>query len=297
MNSEGSGNNSSSFKPSNFQQSSNTTSEMSSTQASLPSISNITSLPKIPFFPPSPSSFNGHYSPSSNQLHQSNSPNIINKSPGPSPSGTTKFLPTSNPHFSSEPSSPRSSSNDRSESEEDNTGINGNSISDPNIHFSFSNGRSTSGKERISSKAHVSKACSNCKRAHLACDSSRPCRRCLSVGRGDTCIDLQHKKRGRPRLRRTENLQGNETTDLNVLDHQNSPKNSQNQQNTPPPPTSQSVSQNSPQPPTQSQTQTPPTNSNSPKTTSKSKTPRKSSSENSNQPAVFFFFFFFFFFF
>ncbi|UZJ53858.1 hypothetical protein CBS101457_003178 [Exobasidium rhododendri] len=53
-------------------------------------------------------------------------------------------------------------------------------------------------------KSHVPSACLNCKRAHLACDVSRPCRRCINLGKTDTCIDVQHKKRGRPRLRDRE---------------------------------------------------------------------------------------------
>lgn len=29
---------------------------------------------------------------------------------------------------------------------------------------------------------------------------SRPCKRCSAVGKCDTCIDIKHKKRGRPKL-------------------------------------------------------------------------------------------------
>jgi len=47
-------------------------------------------------------------------------------------------------------------------------------------------------------KKHCSKACINCKRAHLACDTSRPCKRCVSQGRTD-CVSVEHKKRGRPK--------------------------------------------------------------------------------------------------
>ncbi|KAH7130628.1 hypothetical protein B0J11DRAFT_430600 [Dendryphion nanum] len=50
-------------------------------------------------------------------------------------------------------------------------------------------------------KAHVPSACVNCKKAHLSCDVQRPCGRCVSSGKQDTCKDVQHKKRGRPRLR------------------------------------------------------------------------------------------------
>lgn len=64
---------------------------------------------------------------------------------------------------------------------------------------------STSAETETSSrkavKAHVSSACLNCKRAHLACDAERPCRRCTKLGKTATCVDVQHKKRGRPRLK------------------------------------------------------------------------------------------------
>ncbi|KAF7727198.1 hypothetical protein EC973_007896 [Apophysomyces ossiformis] len=50
-------------------------------------------------------------------------------------------------------------------------------------------------------KSHVPSACINCKKAHLACDVSRPCKRCVSMGKTDTCQDIKHKKRGRPKLR------------------------------------------------------------------------------------------------
>ncbi|CAG8972189.1 hypothetical protein HYALB_00007331 [Hymenoscyphus albidus] len=34
-----------------------------------------------------------------------------------------------------------------------------------------------------------------------ACDAQRPCSRCTTNGKEDACVDVQHKKRGRPRLR------------------------------------------------------------------------------------------------
>ncbi|TRX96815.1 hypothetical protein FHL15_002121 [Xylaria flabelliformis] len=59
----------------------------------------------------------------------------------------------------------------------------------------------TSPKSQRKTKGHVASACVPCKRAHLRCDAQRPCSRCLSNGKEDACIDVQHKKRGRPRLR------------------------------------------------------------------------------------------------
>ncbi|KAI8098014.1 ribose 5-phosphate isomerase A-domain-containing protein [Gilbertella persicaria] len=52
---------------------------------------------------------------------------------------------------------------------------------------------------------HVSAACVNCKKAHLACDVSRPCNRCVATDKADTCRDIQHKKRGRPKMMRDAN--------------------------------------------------------------------------------------------
>ncbi len=69
---------------------------------------------------------------------------------------------------------------------------------------------------RRRNKAHVASACSNCKRAHLACDGShhlysqhgpltllvaRPCKRCVGLGKTGSCADVEHKRRGRPRLK------------------------------------------------------------------------------------------------
>ncbi|KAK1593870.1 uncharacterized protein LY79DRAFT_513830 [Colletotrichum navitas] len=59
----------------------------------------------------------------------------------------------------------------------------------------------TSPKTQRKTKGHVASACVPCKRAHLRCDAQRPCSRCTSNGKEDACVDVQHKKRGRPRLR------------------------------------------------------------------------------------------------
>ncbi|KAG9248129.1 hypothetical protein BJ878DRAFT_476749 [Calycina marina] len=59
----------------------------------------------------------------------------------------------------------------------------------------------SSSKVARKTKGHVASACVSCKRAHLRCDSQRPCSRCLNNGKEDACVDVQHKKRGRPRLR------------------------------------------------------------------------------------------------
>ncbi|KAK2590476.1 hypothetical protein QQS21_011849 [Conoideocrella luteorostrata] len=56
-------------------------------------------------------------------------------------------------------------------------------------------------KSQRKTKGHVASACVPCKRAHLRCDAQRPCSRCISNGKEEACVDVQHKKRGRPRLR------------------------------------------------------------------------------------------------
>jgi len=79
-------------------------------------------------------------------------------------------------------------------------------------------------KEKARNKP-VMKACVNCKRAHLACDNERPCRRyvadylffflsfqcpkkencsCITANKQDSCVDVEHKKRGRPKLQKTK---------------------------------------------------------------------------------------------
>lgn len=58
--------------------------------------------------------------------------------------------------------------------------------------------RSKSTKILGKRQKHVRKACIHCKKAHLACDESRPCKRCVHLGKTD-CIDVEHKRRGRPR--------------------------------------------------------------------------------------------------
>lgn len=50
-------------------------------------------------------------------------------------------------------------------------------------------GESSSGK-RVGGKPNVASACGPCKRAHLACDVNRPCKRCVNMGKEDQCEDV-----------------------------------------------------------------------------------------------------------
>jgi hypothetical protein len=54
-------------------------------------------------------------------------------------------------------------------------------------------------KPKTKRQKHVGRACVHCKKAHLACDESRPCKRCLHLGKTD-CVDVEHKRRGRPKI-------------------------------------------------------------------------------------------------
>lgn len=48
--------------------------------------------------------------------------------------------------------------------------------------------------KRVGGKANVSSACGPCKRAHLACDVARPCKRCVNMGKEDQCEDVPVSK-------------------------------------------------------------------------------------------------------
>ncbi|KAJ5894834.1 hypothetical protein N7495_006525 [Penicillium taxi] len=61
--------------------------------------------------------------------------------------------------------------------------------------------RSLTQKSTRRTKAHVASACVNCKKKHLGCDPARPCRRCVLSGKASSCVDVTHKKRGRPPLK------------------------------------------------------------------------------------------------
>ncbi|KAH3904168.1 hypothetical protein HBI56_116070 [Parastagonospora nodorum] len=50
-------------------------------------------------------------------------------------------------------------------------------------------------------RAKAAPACVCCKKAHLSCDTQRPCGRCIASGKQDICKDVQHKRRGSPLLR------------------------------------------------------------------------------------------------
>ncbi|KAJ3309918.1 hypothetical protein HDV04_005548 [Boothiomyces sp. JEL0838] len=63
---------------------------------------------------------------------------------------------------------------------------------------------------------HVGKACVHCKKAHLACDSNRPCKRCKHLGKDD-CVDVEHKRRGRPKSTKRKDKEFKELEFLSTM--------------------------------------------------------------------------------
>ncbi|KAJ5102372.1 hypothetical protein NUU61_004594 [Penicillium alfredii] len=74
--------------------------------------------------------------------------------------------------------------------------------------------RSFAHKSTRRTKAHVASACVNCKKKHLGCDPARPCRRCVLSGKASSCVDVTHKKRGRPPLKAEDSSLRSYTTHL-----------------------------------------------------------------------------------
>ncbi|KAF9517682.1 hypothetical protein BS47DRAFT_1371302 [Hydnum rufescens UP504] len=50
------------------------------------------------------------------------------------------------------------------------------------------------GQTKPPKKKKASRACAHCQKAHLTCDDSRPCQRCLKRGMADSCVEGQRKK-------------------------------------------------------------------------------------------------------
>lgn len=48
-------------------------------------------------------------------------------------------------------------------------------------------------------RKQVKKACTNCRKAHAACDETRPCQRCRDNNLHASCVDVKRKKRTRQR--------------------------------------------------------------------------------------------------
>lgn len=57
-------------------------------------------------------------------------------------------------------------------------------------HNNSGGGNRPASIKRVGGKANVSSACAPCKKAHLACDVMRPCKRCVNMGKEELCEDV-----------------------------------------------------------------------------------------------------------
>jgi len=53
--------------------------------------------------------------------------------------------------------------------------------------------------DREAEQVRIAYACNMCRISHAACESTRPCWRCVSMGKAHLCADVVLRKRGRPR--------------------------------------------------------------------------------------------------
>ncbi|OLL26056.1 Transcription activator of gluconeogenesis ERT1-2 [Neolecta irregularis DAH-3] len=54
-------------------------------------------------------------------------------------------------------------------------------------------------RRRRRNKPNVGVACTNCRQGHYSCDSDRPCAKCVSRGKEDSCVSGQYRYCGRRR--------------------------------------------------------------------------------------------------
>ena len=60
----------------------------------------------------------------------------------------------------------------------------------PATHSVVSESVIAANARRTGGKPNVASACGPCKRAHLACDIERPCKRCVHMNKEDKCEDV-----------------------------------------------------------------------------------------------------------
>ena len=129
-----------------------------------------------------------HFHPS----QQSYGASTNNRSPPPTPTTTIPFMSAPGSYPSSQGSGTYDVSHTNSHrvgeaSSSRGTVSPGEARSGPNGNGS---GSGRNAVKRIGGKANVSSACGPCKKAHLACDIQRPCKRCTNMGKEDQCEDV-----------------------------------------------------------------------------------------------------------
>lgn len=134
-----------------------------------------------------------HYYPPSLQQQQQQPQQLphyeanVNRSPPPTPVTAIPFMSAPGSY----PSSQGSGSYDAAQLNAHRTGEASSSRGtvSPGAARSGPNGTGR-GAKRTGGKANVSSACGPCKKAHLACDVQRPCKRCTNMGKEDQCEDV-----------------------------------------------------------------------------------------------------------
>ncbi|ELR23867.1 uncharacterized protein ACA1_123860 [Acanthamoeba castellanii str. Neff] len=51
-------------------------------------------------------------------------------------------------------------------------------------------------------KKGIARSCNLCRQSHTACETTRPCKRCVRIGKAQLCADIPLRKRGRPKTSR-----------------------------------------------------------------------------------------------
>lgn len=51
-------------------------------------------------------------------------------------------------------------------------------------------------------KKGIARSCNLCRQSHTACEATRPCKRCVRIGKAQLCADIPLRKRGRPKTSR-----------------------------------------------------------------------------------------------
>ncbi|KAF8581608.1 hypothetical protein K439DRAFT_214703 [Ramaria rubella] len=139
-----------------------------------------------------PQHFNADFYSNTSQFVNPGYSRQFSENPEPGPSASTSQSP-SQPHPASDPS-PAPLKRQRAAARPKRK--RGNSVADDNPDNSPGSGSgSAQGSQRtVPKKKKANRACFHCQKAHLTCDDSRPCQRCIKRGLADKCTEGLRKK-------------------------------------------------------------------------------------------------------
>ncbi len=122
----------------------------------------------------------------------------INKLPSPSSSSSTKNDESNFQQYFVDLDEPQKSPSDLAMSDNNMADSDDEGSSDDEfeeVSHTDSNGEVVKKKQKRGKRGcYTKRACSNCRLAHAACDAGRPCKRCVTLGKSDTCVDAQRKR-------------------------------------------------------------------------------------------------------